>query len=239
MKKLIAVLLLSSTAYAGWIFNPFTGKPDATGSGGSSGANTTLSNLTSPTAINQDLLPATALSNVIGSTSLPWGPSFIGSASDSTPQLTLKPVTGGTGKDWGFYSRDNGRLVLDNPSSSVAPFTADVTGHVGFGTAPNGNGEMDVRPPGNTVAVQIFGTATLPQDLIDIFDGSNNPLAHVDKAGNFTMPLLQLTVQGNGTTPTCGSGQNGTLAITNAHLLCMCDGSSWFLATNHGTACTF
>lgn len=37
-------------------FNPFTGTLDDAGSSGGAGANTTLSNLTSPTAVNQDLI---------------------------------------------------------------------------------------------------------------------------------------------------------------------------------------
>ena len=43
----------------------------------SSGANTTLSNLTSPTAINQDLLPATTNLYNLGSSSLVWAASYV------------------------------------------------------------------------------------------------------------------------------------------------------------------
>lgn len=45
----------------------------------SGGANTTLSNLTSPTAINQDLLPGITNNNEIGSSSFQWGTVHVGS----------------------------------------------------------------------------------------------------------------------------------------------------------------
>ena len=38
--------------------------------------------------------------------------------------------------------------------------------------------------------------------------------------------LLQLPVQGSGVTPTCGAGQNGSIALTHLYLLCVCNGSS-------------
>lgn len=44
--------------------------------GGGSGANLTLSNLTSPTSINQDLLPSSDLSRDIGSASLVWDTAY-------------------------------------------------------------------------------------------------------------------------------------------------------------------
>jgi hypothetical protein len=44
----------------------------AIGSSSSGGANTTLSNLTSPTAINKSLLPASSLTQTIGTVNTPW-----------------------------------------------------------------------------------------------------------------------------------------------------------------------
>lgn len=45
--------------------------------------------------------------------------------------------------------------------------------------------------------------------------------------------------QGAGSTPSCAAGDNGYVAITNAHVMCVCTGSSWVKVADGTTACTF
>ena len=49
--------------------------------------------------------------------------------------------------------------------------------------------------------------------------------------------LVQLVVQGSGVTPSCSA--DGVVAITHAHIMCVCNGSSWVKTSDGSTACTF
>lgn len=51
--------------------------------------------------------------------------------------------------------------------------------------------------------------------------------------------LLQLPVQASSSTPTCGSGQSGSLALTSLFKLCVCNGTAWKNASDGSTSCTF
>jgi len=52
--------------------------------------------------------------------------------------------------------------------------------------------------------------------------------------------LLKLPVQAAASTPTCAAAaDDGKLAITSAHILCICDGAAWNNASDGVTACTF
>lgn len=53
----------------------------------------------------------------------------------------------------------------------------------------------------------------------------------------FGAPIIQ--VQGSGVTPTCDSARNGGLALTNAYILCVCNGSAWKKTADGSTNCTF
>lgn len=70
-------------------------------------ANKTLSNLTNPTSINQNLIPASAGVEVLGTTAKYWGPSFINQINDTSNQLsadffnrTLADHNGNPKVDW-------------------------------------------------------------------------------------------------------------------------------------------
>jgi hypothetical protein len=61
--------------------------------GGGSGANLTLSNLTSPTSVNQNLIPAANETQVLGSSAIAWGPSYIqGLVAPGTSQIVIDTV---------------------------------------------------------------------------------------------------------------------------------------------------
>lgn len=51
--------------------------------------------------------------------------------------------------------------------------------------------------------------------------------------------MLSLPVQGSGSTPTCGSPQNGYIALTHAYVGCVCNGSGWVQLYDGSTSCTF
>lgn len=91
---------------------------------------------------------------------------------------------------------------------------------------------------GNTVlAVKQAGSAT--GDLQEWINSSNAVLSKMDASGNLTVPKITLTVQGSGSTPTCGAPQDGTIALTNGHITCVCNGSSWVKTSDGSTSCTF
>ena len=62
-----------------------------------------------------------------------------------------------------------------------------------------------------------------------------------DASGNITMAgtLLKMVARGAGSTPTCGAGEAGTLALTSGYKLCVCNGSAWKNASDGSTGCTF
>ena len=51
--------------------------------------------------------------------------------------------------------------------------------------------------------------------------------------------LIQIAPQGSGVTPTCGTAQNGTIAMTSAGILCSCISSTWVLSGTGVASCTF
>ena len=90
-----------------YVFNPFTGNFDVLG------ANQTLSNLQSPTAINQDLLPATDAGSSIGSASLTFLNIFTQTlTADSIQNLGSNPVI-----NLAAYT------LLDNTGSTLINFS--------------------------------------------------------------------------------------------------------------------
>lgn len=83
-----------------------------------------------------------------------------------------------------------------------------------------------------------------PLDVNGSFAADNHAI-HSDGSGNLSAAsvtvsnLVKLPVQTSGNTPTCGSSQNGALALTHAYILCVCNGSSWVQTSNGSSSCTF
>ena len=91
-----------------------------------SSANKTLSNLTSPTAINQDLLPASSGTQLLGSATDYWGASYITQLLDTTSVISidvfgrqLDDTSGNESVDWG------GRRLWDSTGAQTSIAWAD------------------------------------------------------------------------------------------------------------------
>lgn len=121
---------------------------DSALSSAANAANKTLSNLTSPTAVNQSLLTATGGTQVLGSATNYWGSSFIASITDSSSKLSadffnrlLDDATATKSLDW------NGRTLY---------FTNGTTAMLSWATA----GSIDVK----TNTIINLGTPVNPTD---------------------------------------------------------------------------
>lgn len=130
---------------------------------------------------------------------------------------------GYTGSSDGSFAAGFGAIATENQAS----------GHAGaemiFETTSNGS------------------TTLIPRLVIDQ-DGTVEPYASATtplgkntlkfKDGHFS-DLLQIGVRSAGSTPTCAAADDGSLALTNGHVLCVCNGSSWVQPIVGLAACTF
>lgn len=141
------------------------------------GANNSLSNLTNPTAINQDLLPSPTATRALGSLSALWtnlysqavssqtvqfgGPSFLGRLINTTTPSGASAV------------------VLENNSTSGS--TGIVTSSASFaGTLGSVYVETGDNSSGNSGSIQIrTGTATGTRGAIRLRNGSEGTVGHV------------------------------------------------------------
>lgn len=130
---------------------------------------------------------------------------------------------GYTGSADGSFAAAFGSIATENQASGHAG--ANIT----FQTTPN-------------------GSATLVPRLVIDQDGSIVPFTTASNAigrnnlkfkdAHFS-DVLQIGVRGSGSTPTCAAADDGTIALTNGHILCVCNGSSWVQPIIGLTACTF
>lgn len=102
---------------------------------GSGGANTALSNLTSPTAINQDLLPVSDLGYNLGTLGFAWSSVVVANVNDNVNVTALDA---------------NGRRLLNTAGESKLAYeSADVTLQSGLnGTSSSGN--VNINTPNST-----------------------------------------------------------------------------------------
>lgn len=115
---------------------------------------------------------------------------------------------------------------------------------------------------GNGSYTQAFSGSTQPTLLVVNQNWSNantSPTIGLMPKSSQTAPILQtyqpyststapfsitaagypaVTPQGSGITPTCGSSQNGEIAMTSAGILCSCISSAW-VNSGTGLSCTF
>jgi hypothetical protein len=109
-----------------------------------------------------------------------------------------------------------GTISLDAPTVNFA-HDIDVTGNILSG---GGN----------------FGTsgAAFPQGWVA--DVESNGILSL----NTGQGRVKLLVWGSGNTPPCASGaDDGVVAITHAHIMCVCNGTSFVQVSDGSTACTF
>lgn len=146
-----------------------------------SGAAQDLSNLTSPTAINQDLLPESSLTKNIGSNSLRWNELYVDDVffnsrlTDTGGRVRMAPLLGvPSGAATAFTIRtenDNGNLGLHTSNKSGAVNTANVYIESGDATgATNNSGGIFLR----TGAV-VGGT----RGKVSLRDGTEGTAGHI------------------------------------------------------------
>jgi hypothetical protein len=172
-----------------------------------SGANTTLSNLTSPTSVNQSLIPSTDATKNFGSASNRWLDGYIFAIKDSSginsliPQTRLLSDSGGhTSVDW-----ENRSLYTWNGFSSDSRLTWTDSGIVvstdikpSIGSTYN-NG-TDIVPWASVFSRNYWFTNTSNSNLIRLM-APTTPTSSYD----MTLPLAQgaantvLTNNGSGT----------------------------------------
>lgn len=80
-----------------------------------------------------------------------------------------------------------------------------------------------------------YGVAPGSNGNLDIFAGTEELIA----AGSVSTSNLKLVIQSSGQTPSCSSSNVGSLVLTSAYILCVCNTSSWVRSSDGSTACTF
>ena len=168
------------------------------------------------------------------------------STSDSYPLLMQRDVASAgvyaqiSNVDTAAYSKATWQLAADggNNNGEISLFTSATT----LDAYANA---MTVRPSNSTAQLSLIGGDLSTGKVIVYTAGdytSTGRTAVFNSDHSTTLKgLLQLPVQGSGTTPTCGSAQDGSLALTNGHKLCVCVGgsSAWKNASDGSTSCTF
>src|ERR1700722_6103972 len=139
----------------------------------SSGANTTLSNLTSSTAINQNLLPNGNASFSLGSLSLPWNTSYADTwaASNGSNVLAQISTSGSTPSGTNTF----GTLTFPTASGPAGIYTPNIAGgsesiYIETGNASSGNS-------GNLIFYT--GTASGTRGQLQFQNGSQGTAGYV------------------------------------------------------------
>lgn len=152
--------------------------------------------------------PAIALNDGHGNT---WG---LGEPSFGSPALYDS-----NGQVFAYWNYQNGTMTVPGAALQLVQngSTSETSiwwgGDFSTGIYHSANGEVDIASGGSQV-LAINGTS------VKIYT------------------LLQLTPQGSGVTPTCGSTQAGTVAMTSTGILCSCISSAW-VNSGTGLSCTF
>jgi hypothetical protein len=102
----------------------------------------------------------------------------------------------------------------------------------------------DVFDAANDSAYSHSGDFSVDFNLRKLYNGSSGEAMDYSATGIIKFTALpKLPVQGSGSTPTCtlGATNDGKIAFTSAHILCVCDGgsASWKQVSDGSTACTF
>lgn len=100
------------------------------GSASAAGANKTLSNLTAPTAINQDLLPASAGSSSLGSIALPW--STVRTNNTITTNITLASSISGSYNPLATIDASSARTLGSGKSTDITFYMPNHAGNLGI-----------------------------------------------------------------------------------------------------------
>ncbi len=124
----------------------------------------------------------------------------------------------------GAWKRKN-----DGPAMGVRMNSDPGDGSLMFGTAVSGSAGSTFSDLTPRLTMRNGGNVGI---------NTNDPSAQLDVNGTARVrDLLRLPVQGSGNTPTCDT--DGNLAITNGHILCVCDGAAWKKVSDGSTTCTF
>ena len=189
--------------------------------GGSGGANTALSNLTS-VAINTSLLPGSSSGVNLGSAVLPFGQLYIGGSS-STPAVNNFLLTGSsTGGTRTITLPDaSGTICLQTASScGFAANSGDGNYILNQAGTQQTSANIDIQSTGGHVALAVQGASG--QDIADIYGSASNvvPVAKFDSSGNFTAGTINSANISGGTlsagSVTGGSLTGGTFTSTTA-----------------------
>lgn len=159
---------------------------------GASGANTTLSNLTNPTAINMNLIPGASLSLGVGAT--PWTQVFTNNLAYSNNQPAIdvanQKVWGSGGNTIAIWANNiwelpyGGLLLNDTGSHNVtisAPATIGTNWTFKFPTGPGTNHYvLETDGSGNTGWVAGGGAPSGTNNTFSYFDGAGALTSNVD-----------------------------------------------------------
>lgn len=196
-------------------------------SGGGSGANTNLSNLASPTSVNQSLIPSTSLSNSLGGPSSVWlntySSTLVGSVlawtgSSGAGDLTLKSTTNAD-QGWVRINDGSGFLFEADPTDLAETALVDFQG--------SGVGAAMITSTSNTgPALSLYHAGS---NTSVVAGGSSLSLINMD--GTFSSPTSLTSgqvVSALNSFSYAGGGDIGAPALV---------GTIAVLATeNHGTA---
>jgi hypothetical protein len=170
-------------------------------SGLAAGANVTLSNLTAPTAINQDLSPSVAGGNSLGNVTYPWENIYLNTNLYFLPsQWTIDGTTPGGGfGNLSFKGNGTEYFRIEGNSETVMLFPSDVTGiGIGIGSWP---AITFLNSPGHTGIGWVNTDGISPGGGPSLFfqpNGSSTLMTinsgGVNSFGNFNLPLTTASV---------------------------------------------
>jgi len=219
--------------------------------GASSGANQTLSNLTSPTAINQDLLPGTADANNLGNSTSRWLNLSVDSISlynsSSTLQATIGVATTPSGLSGypSFYSPAGTNIAIFTSSNASSPGVVDIEGGIATGSGSVQGGAITLLTGANTNSGNTNNSGNMA-----LTTGNNAGTSGSAVTGNITLTTGNVTA-GSGTsggitlqTGSSSTGATGAIQLiahnsaVTAGLVSLQAGSSTGTSTGNGGAAT-
>ncbi len=191
----------------------------------SGGANTTLSNLTSPTTVNQDLLPLSSGGQALGSTAKKWGGLKVNNYLESFGANGLK-----------LYDSDNSDLITVQTPTVVTSHTLTLPGTQGGASTVltnNGSGVLSwSSPSAGNLANDTFlkGRNAANSADVNIVKVNTSDNVQLGDVGNFTNAILIGDGSNyNGTGITIDSGQIYGVAGANASGYFEWDGTATYL----------
>jgi hypothetical protein len=163
----------------------------------SDNANRALSNLTSPTAVNQTLnTQDISVTGEVGINTAPVADVPLSIQASVQANNGIMTWTDSQDNDtWQWSVFDNGYLSLIKSGLTIRSLYIDATGRVGVGNTPT-NSKFAVAWPQDVIQATIKGNSDQTEHLLEFTDGSNVVLSSVNADGSSEWPQIDVLAEG-------------------------------------------